>query len=94
MAPSEGVLVVAPESNPSAATMSMPPRKCMSKRHRDPQQHHGHRQQVKLQARFAEGGEETRPKLKADGIDEQDQAELADKLEDFGFDVESKVTEE
>ena len=44
-------------------------------------QHHGRGQQIELQPLLLEGGEEARPHLRAYGIDEKDEAEVAQELQ-------------
>ncbi len=57
------------------------------------EEHHGGGQEVEPQARLAQRGEEARPDLHADGVDEEDEPELAQELQDLLVDRDPEVPE-
>ena len=79
-APSEGVLVTAPEKMPRMTASGMSSSRCSRDDHEAAQADDGHGYAVQAQAALAQRGEEARAHLDADRVDEQDEPELLDEV--------------
>ena len=93
-APSEGVLVVAPEKRPAQAKGGMPsahPSKAVRGRAREDDRR---RAEIQRKPLIPERREESRPDLQSYGEDEENQAEFLHELENSVVDMPSEMAEE
>ena len=74
--------------------VATPPWTCSAQAIAKPAEHDAAREQVQLQSVAAEGVQKTRPDVDADGVDEEDQPELADEVQDMVIDLGAEMREQ